>query len=324
MKIGNIDLGKTPIILAPMEDITELPFRVLCKEMGADLMFSEFIASEGLIRNAQKSVIKLRINNGERPVGIQIFGGKIESLVKAAEIAMECNPDIIDLNCGCPVKKVVGKGGGAAMLQDPDKMIRAASEIVKISNVPVTVKTRIGWDSTSINILDIALRLQDVGISALTIHGRTRAQMYNGKADWNVISSVKSNSYIKIPIIGNGDINSEIVAKKRFDESHVDGIMIGRAAIGNPWIFKQIKSFLNDGIVLSPPTIHERVTTCRRHFEMSINYKEERRTVLEMRHHYAKYFQKIQNFKPYKLKLLSATSAKEIYSVFDEIDNSEK
>lgn len=320
MNIGKITFEGVPVILAPMEDVSELPFRILCKEMGADLVFSEFIASEGLIRDAEKSIIKLRISEKERPIAIQIFGGETDSLVKAAEKALESNPDIIDLNCGCPVKKVVSKGGGAAMLRTPDKMVKAAGEIVKVcGDIPVTVKTRIGWDQDSINIMDIALRLQDVGVSALTIHGRTRCQMYTGAADWNVIASVKNNPAINIPIIGNGDIDSGEKAKQCLDMSHVDGLMIGRAAIGNPWIFNQIKAYLKDGSIIGPPSIEQRVEMCRRHILMSVDYKGEKRSILEMRHHYGCYFRAIRNFKPFKMELMKAMSADELMKILDKI-----
>ena len=320
MNIGKITFEGVPVILAPMEDVSELPFRILCKEMGADLVFSEFIASEGLIRDAEKSIIKLRISEKERPIAIQIFGGETDSLVKAAEKALESNPDIIDLNCGCPVKKVVSKGGGAAILRTPDKMVKAAGEIVKVcGDIPVTVKTRIGWDQDSINIMDIALRLQDVGVSALTIHGRTRCQMYTGAADWNVIASVKNNPAITIPIIGNGDIDSGEKAKQCLDMSHVDGLMIGRAAIGNPWIFNQIKAYLKDGSIIGPPSIEQRVEMCRRHILMSVDYKGEKRSILEMRHHYGCYFRAIRNFKPFKMELMKAMSADELMKILDKI-----
>ncbi|MBR6492177.1 MAG: tRNA dihydrouridine synthase DusB [Bacteroidales bacterium] len=320
MNIGKITFEGVPVILAPMEDVSELPFRILCKEMGADLVFSEFIASEGLIRDAEKSIIKLRISEKERPIAIQIFGGETDSLVKAAEKALESNPDIIDLNCGCPVKKVVSKGGGAAMLRTPDKMVKAAGEIVKVcGDIPVTVKTRIGWDQDSINIMDIALQLQDVGVSALTIHGRTRCQMYTGAADWNVIASVKNNPAITIPIIGNGDIDSGEKAKQCLDMSHVDGLMIGRAAIGNPWIFNQIKAYLKDGSIIGPPSIEQRVEMCRRHILMSVDYKGEKRSILEMRHHYGCYFRAIRNFKPFKMELMKAMSADELMKILDKI-----
>ena len=320
MKTGKITFDGVPVILAPMEDVSELPFRILCKEMEADLVFSEFIASEGLIRDAEKSIIKLRISEKERPIAIQIFGGETDSLVKAAEKALESNPDIIDLNCGCPVKKVVNKGGGAAMLRNPDKMVKAAGEIVKVcGDIPVTVKTRIGWDQDSINIMDIALRLQDVGISALTIHGRTRCQMYTGAADWNVIAAVKNNPAITIPIIGNGDIDSGEKAKHCLDMSHVDGLMIGRAAIGNPWIFNQIKAYLKDGSIIAPPSIEQRVEMCRRHILMSVDYKGEKHSILEMRHHYGCYFRAIRNFKPFKMELMKAMSADELMKILDKI-----
>ncbi|MDD4142211.1 MAG: tRNA dihydrouridine synthase DusB [Bacteroidales bacterium] len=320
MKIGNVILPDIPLILAPMEDVTEMPFRLICKRFGADLVFSEFVASEALVRNVEKSIRKMRLVEEERPVGIQIFGHDVDSLVVAASKALEANPDILDLNCGCPVKKVVSKGAGAAMLKDPDKMVRAAAEIVKISNKPVTVKTRIGWDANSIVVGDVALRLQDVGVSALSIHGRTRSQMYTGLADWRVIADVKANPAITIPVFGNGDITSGETAKERLDMSGVDGLMIGRAAIGNPWIFRDIRHYLQTGDVMAPPTIKERVDVCREHFYMSVEYKGEKRTLLEMRHHYVKYFKGIVGFKPYKMKLMTAMSSQEVLEILDMLE----
>lgn len=324
MKIGNITIKNPAIILAPMEDISELPFRVLCKEMGADMVYSEFISSEGLIRDAEKSIIKVRIDEMERPIAVQIFGGEIQSIVKAAEKALSFSPDIIDLNCGCPVKKVVSKGGGSAMLKDPDKMVKTVEEIVKVcGNTPVTVKTRIGWDFDSICIMDMALRLQDAGIAALTIHGRTRSQMYTGEANWDIIAQVKNNPQITIPIIGNGDIDSAEKAAERLRQSNVDGIMIGRAAIGNPWIFKQVKAFLEDGTIVPPPSVEERVKMCRRHIQTSIDYKGEWRTLLEMRQHYSKYFHSIKYFKPFKLRLMQTKDFDELMGILQEIEEYE-
>jgi len=322
MKICNIEFPAVPLILAPMEDVTELPFRIICKRYGADLMFTEFVASEGLIRDIAKSVEKLKIDECERPVGIQIFGHNVDSLLKAAEIALEANPDIIDLNCGCPVKKVVNKGAGAAMMKTPEKIEEAVRKIVQISNKPVTVKTRVGWDASSINVEDIVLRVQDAGAAAVTIHGRTRAQMYTGEADWNIIAKVKANPAINIPIIGNGDIISGESAKEKLKLSNVDGLMIGRAAVGNPWIFNQIKHYLLTGEELPPPDLRERIAVCKEHINMSLNSKDEKRAVLEMRHHYVKYFKGVENFKPYKMKLMQALETKDVFDVLDELEMS--
>ena len=322
MKISNIEFPAVPLILAPMEDVTELPFRIICKRYGADLMFTEFVASEGLIRDIAKSVDKLKIDECERPVGIQIFGHNVDSLLKAAEIALEANPDIIDLNCGCPVKKVVNKGAGAAMMKTPEKIEEAVRKIVQISNKPVTVKTRVGWDASSINVEDIVLRVQDAGAAAVTIHGRTRAQMYTGEANWNIIAKVKENPAIHIPIIGNGDIVSGESAKEKLKLSNVDGLMIGRAAVGNPWIFNQIKHYLLTGEELPPPDLRERIAVCKEHINMSLNSKDEKRAVLEMRHHYVKYFKGVENFKPYKMKLMQALEAKDVFDVLNELEMS--
>ncbi|MDR2084763.1 MAG: tRNA dihydrouridine synthase DusB [Bacteroidales bacterium] len=319
MKIADIELPGIPLILAPMEDVTELPFRIICKRYGADLMFTEFVASEGLIRDVAKSVDKLRIDERERPVGIQIFGHDVDSLVIAAERALEANPDIIDLNCGCPVKKVVNKGAGAAMMKTPEKIEEAVKRIVQISNKPVTVKTRLGWDAGSVNIEEIAFRVQDAGAAALTIHGRTRAQMYTGEANWNIIANIKANPNIRIPIIGNGDIISGESAKQKLDQSNVDGLMIGRAAVGNPWIFNQIKHYLKTGTELPLPNMQERIDVCKEHIEMSLDYKGEKRTVFEMRHHYVKYFKGVENFKPYKMRLMQTTNVEEVFEVLDEL-----
>lgn len=319
MKIANIEFPDIPIILAPMEDVTELPFRLICKRYGADLLFTEFVASEGLIRDVAKSVDKLRIDDRERPVGIQIFGHDVDSLVMAAEKALEANPDIIDLNCGCPVKKVVNKGAGSAMMKTPEKMEEAVRRIVQISNKPVTVKTRVGWDANSINVDGIVLRLQDAGAAAVTIHGRTRSQMYTGEADWSIIAQVKANPNISIPIIGNGDIVSGESAKQKLIQSNVDGLMVGRAAVGNPWIFNQIKHYLKTGEELPQPNMNERVDVCKEHIEMSLDYKGDKRTIFEMRHHYVKYFKGVENFKPFKMRLMQAINVEEVYEVLEEL-----
>jgi len=302
-EIGNITIPHYPIMLAPMEDITDPPFRQLCKQFSVDIMYTEFISSEALIRDAEKSLKKLDLKDEERPVGIQIFGHEIESMVMAAKAAERANPDIIDINFGCPVKKVVKKGAGAGILKDIPKMIAMTEAVVKSVNTPVTVKTRLGWDENSKHIVEIAERLQDVGIKALTIHGRTRSQIYKGEADWTLIGEVKNNTRMHIPIIGNGDITSP---EKAFDYKNkygVDGLMIGRAAIGNPWIFQQIRTYFDSGILLSPPTLEERIALVKKHLLSEIKWKGEKSAVLEMRKFYSGYFKGIPNFKNHKIKL---------------------
>lgn len=319
VKIADIELGEFPLLLAPMEDVSDPPFRYLCKKYGADLMFTEFISSEGLIRDADKSVQKLDIFDYERPIGIQIFGGNIESMRQAAEIVEKAQPDIIDINYGCPVKKVVCKDAGAALLQDIPKMVSMTAEIVKMVNKPVTVKTRLGWDDQSKHIVEVAERLQDVGIQALSIHGRTRKQMYKGDADWTLIGKVKENSRMNIPIFGNGDIDSPEKAKEKKERYGVDGIMIGRASIGQPWFFKSVKHFLQTGEHLPEPGIADRVEACKTHFEKSIEWKGEKLGVLEMRRHYANYFKGFPNFKPLRMALVTSESVAEISKTFDQI-----
>ena len=293
MKIGNIKLPDFPLLLAPMEDVSDPPFRALCKKNGADLMFTEFISSEGLIRDAEKSVQKLDIYEYERPIGIQIFGDKIESMRQAAEIAEKAKPEIIDINYGCPVKKVACKGAGAGILLDLPKMQSMTKEIVDAVNVPVTVKTRLGWDENSIKIVEVAKRLQDVGIKALTIHGRTRKQMYKGEANWEYIAKVKNDPQIQIPIFGNGDIDSSEKALEYKNRYNVDGIMIGRASIGYPWIFNEIKNFINKNKKIKKPSLHERIETVKRHLDFSIEWKGETLGLIEMRRHYTNYFKHI-------------------------------
>ncbi len=321
-KIADIELPEHPLLLAPMEDVSDPPFRYLCKKFGADLMYTEFISSEGLIRDAQKSVQKLDVFDYERPIGIQIFGGNMESMKRCAEIVEQAQPDIIDINFGCPVKKVVNKGAGAAILKDVDAMVAMTEAIVKSTKLPVTVKTRLGWDESSIRIEEVAERLQDVGIHALSIHGRTRRQMYKGEADWEPIARVKNNPRIQIPIFGNGDINSPQKAKEYKEKYGLDGMMIGRAAIGNPWIFGQIKHYLDTGEELPPPTIEERVEACRIHLEKSIEWKGEKLGILEMRRHYTNYFRGIAHIKPYRLRLVTEMDADSLYAVLDEIKTS--
>lgn len=319
VKIGNIELGEFPLLLAPMEDVSDPPFRALCKKHGADLMYTEFISSEGLIRDAAKSVKKLDIFEYERPIGIQLFGSDINSMREAGIIADKANPDLIDINFGCPVKQVACKGAGAALLQDIPKMAEMTAEIVKIATRPVTVKTRLGWDDNTKNITEVAERLQDVGIAALTIHGRTRSQMYKGSADWSLIGEVKSNPRIKIPIFGNGDIDSPEKALEYKKEYGVDGIMIGRASIGYPWIFNEVKHYLKTGQKLAPPTIEQRVQAAREHLEFSVKWKNQVLGILEMRRHYTNYFKGIPHFKDVRTKLVTSNDINELYDILDTI-----
>lgn len=319
VKIGNLNLGEFPLLLAPMEDVSDPPFRALCKKHGADLMFTEFISSEGLIRNAIKSKKKLDIFEYERPIGIQIFGGDEEAMSMATEIVDATGPDLVDINFGCPVKKVVCKGAGAGVLKDVNLMVRLTQAVVKSTRLPVTVKTRLGWDDRSINILEVAERLQDVGISALTIHGRTRTQMYKGNADWTMIAKVKENPRIQIPIFGNGDIDSPEKALEYRNRYGVDGIMIGRAAIGNPWIFNQIKHFFNTGTHLPLPGVNEKVEAAREHLHLAVQWKGEKQGLLEMRMHYANYFKGLPNFKEYRTRLVTCNDINELEETFEEI-----
>lgn len=321
VKIGNIELGEFPLLLAPMEDVSDPPFRALCKENGADLMYTEFISSEGLIRDATKSVQKLDIFEYERPIGIQIFGNNIESMKRATEVTAAAKPDIIDINYGCPVKKVAGKGAGAGILQDIPKMVAMTKAIVDSTDIPVTVKTRLGWNEESKYIVEVAERLQDVGIKAISIHGRTRKQMYKGEADWSLISDVKNNQRMQIPVFGNGDVNSPEKAKLMKDRYDVDGIMIGRASIGYPWIFNEIKHFLATGEHLAKPELKDKIVAARRHLEMSVKWKGETLGVLEMRRHYANYFKGIPDFKPYRMKLVTQDEAALVFEALEEIEN---
>lgn len=319
MKIGDIALGDFPLLLAPMEDVSDPPFRFVCKQNGADLMYTEFISSEGLIRDAAKSVQKLDIFEYERPIGIQIFGAEIDSMVEATKIATQVNPDLIDINYGCPVKKVTCKGAGAGILTNPVKMMAMTKAIVEATHLPVTVKTRLGWDESTKNIVDVAERLQDVGIQALSIHGRTRVQLYKGEADWTLIGEVKNNPRMKIPIFGNGDIDSPQKALEYKNRYGVDGIMIGRASIGHPWIFREIKHFVVTGDVLAGPTIEERVEACTTHFEKSIAWKGERVGLVEMRRHYANYFKGLTHFKDFRMKLVQTENIAEVYEILETI-----
>jgi nifR3 family TIM-barrel protein len=319
VKIGNINLGEFPLLLAPMEDVSDPPFRAVCKEHGADLMYTEFISSEGLIRDAIKSRKKLDIYDYERPIGIQIFGGDEEAMAMATQIVDATNPDLVDINFGCPVKKVVCKGAGAAILKDLPKMVKVTEAVVKSTKLPVTVKTRLGWDEKSMNILEVAERLQDVGIKALSVHGRTRAQLYKGNADWTLIAKIKENPRIHIPIFGNGDIDSPQKALEYRNKYGVDGIMIGRAAIGNPWIFNEIKHYFATGTSLATPTIEQRVSVCRRHLYHSVKWKGDVLGIFEMRPHYSQYFKGIDNFKEYRTRLVMGKTLEEVDHVFADI-----
>jgi len=321
VKIGDIEIGEFPLLLAPMEDVSDPPFRKLCKDHGADVMYTEFISSEGLIRDAAKSVKKLDFYEYERPLGIQIFGNEIESMRQAAAICEESNPDIIDINYGCPVKNVACKGAGAGILQDIPKMVKMTAEIVKAVNKPVTVKTRLGWDENTKYIVEVAERLQDVGIQAISIHGRTRKQMYKGEADWTLIAETKNNPRLNIPVFGNGDVDSGPKALEYKNKYGVDGIMIGRASIGYPWIFDEIKYFLEHGVEAAKPTVEERVAAAREHFEMSLKWKEERYAVMETRKHYTNYFRGLTHFKPYRSRLVTLEDPQEVLATLDEIES---
>jgi len=319
VKIGDIELHDFPLLLAPMEDVSDPPFRALCKEQGADVVYTEFVSSEGLIRNAAKSVMKLDIYEKERPVGIQIFGSNLESMLQTIDIVEQSNPDIIDINFGCPVKKVVSKGAGAGILKDVCLMEQLTAEIVKRTKLPVTVKTRLGWDQDSIKIVEVAERLQDVGCKAISIHGRTRSQMYKGIADWSWISKVKNNPRMHIPVFGNGDVDSPEKAMEMRDSYGLDGAMIGRASIGNPWFFKQVKHYFKTGEYLEPVSLEERVNAARRHLQMAIDWKGETLGVFETRRHYSNYFKGIPNFKEYRTKMVTSDRASDVFDVFDEV-----
>lgn len=319
VKIGTIELGEFPLLLAPMEDVSDPPFRAVCKDKGADLMYTEFISSEGLIRDAIKSRKKLDIFDYEKPIGIQIFGGDEESMALSAQIVDATNPDLLDINFGCPVKKVVCKGAGAGILKDLPQMVKITDRVVKSTRLPVTVKTRLGWDENSKNIEEVAERLFDVGIKALSIHGRTRAQLYKGEADWSLIAKVKNNPRIQIPIFGNGDIDSPQKALDYRNRFGVDGIMIGRAAIGYPWIFNEIKHFFATGEVLAAPTIEERVAVVRKHLDFSVSWKNPVVGIFEMRPHYGQYFKGVPNFKEYRTKLVMAPDYDAVLEVLNEV-----
>jgi tRNA-dihydrouridine synthase B len=319
VKIGNISLGEFPLLLAPMEDVSDPPFRYVCKQNGADLMYTEFISSEGLIRDAAKSMMKLDIFEYERPIGIQLFGGSIDSMREAALIAEAAKPDLIDINYGCPVKAVACKGAGAALLQDIPKMVKMTEEIVKAVKIPVTVKTRLGWDENTLNVVEVAERLQDIGIQALAVHGRTRKQMYKGPADWTLIGKIKNNPRMHIPIFGNGDVDSPQKALEMKNNFGIDGVMIGRASIGYPWIFNEIKSFMQTGLIISQPSIEDRVNICRMHLKKSIEWKGERLGIFEMRRHYTNYFKGLDHFKDYRMKLVTCDSIDGINAILNEV-----
>ncbi|WP_421808408.1 tRNA dihydrouridine synthase DusB [Flagellimonas sp.] len=319
-KIGNIELPDFPLLLAPMEDVSDPPFRKLCKEQGADVVYTEFISSEGLIRDAAKSVIKLDIYEKERPVGIQIFGAELDSMLQAVDIVEKSNPDIIDINFGCPVKKVVCKNAGAGILRDIPLMVKLTEEIVKRTKLPVTVKTRLGWDNNSIKIVEVAERLQDVGIQAISIHGRTRVQMYKGEADWKPIAEVKNNQRMHISVFGNGDVDTPEAAMKMRDEFGLDGAMIGRASIGYPWFFNEVKHYFKTGEHLAPPSMQERVDAARRHLQMAIDWKGEKLGVFETRRHYTNYFKGIPHFKEYRMKMVTSDDAADVFAAFDEVE----
>ena len=319
VKIADISLGEFPLLLAPMEDVSDPPFRALCKKFGADMMYTEFISSEGLIRDARESKQKLDIYDYERPIGIQIFGANLDSMLRTTEIVETAQPELLDINYGCPVKKVVCKMAGAGILQDIDRMVSLTSAIVQKSSLPVTVKTRLGWDDNTKYIVEAAERLQDIGIKAISIHGRTRKQMYKGQADWTLIGKIKENPRMHIPVFGNGDVNSPEKALEMRQRYGVDGIMIGRASIGYPWIFREVKHFFETGEKLAPPTVAERVAAAKEHLQRSLEWKGERRGVVEMRRHYTNYFKRLPNIKPLRLKLVTTYEVEEIIATLDVI-----
>lgn len=319
MKIGNLELPQNALFLAPMEDVTDPSFRFMCKEMGADMMFTEFISADGLVRDGGKSLKKLEIYDHERPIGIQIYGHLIEPMVEAALRAEAAGPETVDINFGCPVKKIAGRGAGSGMMRDVPKMVEMTRRIVEAVKLPVTVKTRLGWDDDNKNIEEIAQRLQDVGIKALTIHGRTRAQMYKGEADWTLIGKIKNNPAIHIPIIGNGDIDSPQRAKEMLDRYGVDGIMIGRATYGRPWIFKEIKHYLATGEILPQPTVEERVELAKRHLAKSLEIKGDKVGIFEMRRHFCNYFKGLPHFKDTRMTLVTSTDPQELLETLDFI-----
>lgn len=319
-KIAHLDLGENPLLLAPMEDVSDPPFRHLCKKYGADMLYTEFISSDGLIRDAEKSLKKLDIFEDERPVGIQIFGGEEEAMTRSARIVENAKPELLDINYGCPVKNVVCKNAGSGILRDIDKMVKLTEAIVKSTKLPVTVKTRLGWDANSIKIVEVAERLQDIGIHAISIHCRTKHQMYTGKADWSWIAKVKENPRLHIPVFGNGDVDSPEAAEGMLKNYGADGVMIGRAAIGYPWIFREVKHYLKTGQHLPAPTLEERLDAAREHFTRSIQWKGEKLGILEMRRHYGHYFRGLENIKPFRSRLVHTMSVQEVFDILGEIE----
>ena len=319
VKVGDVELGDFPLLLAPMEDVSDPPFRALCKEQGCDMMYTEFVSVEGLIRDAEKSVQKLDIYPEERPIGVQIFGAEIDSMMKAAEIVEAAKPEVLDINYGCPVKKVVCKNAGAGILRDIDAMVKLTKAVVEATDLPVTVKTRLGWDDQTKYIVEVAERLQDVGIQAISIHGRTRKQMYKGEADWSLISEVKNNPRMHIPVFGNGDIDSPQKAVEYKNRYGVDGVMIGRASIGYPWIFREIKHFIQTGTLLDPPTINERVDAAKQHLRHSLEWKGDTLGVLEMRRHYTNYFKGYPGIKKFRTELVTAHNPDFLFDTLEEV-----
>lgn len=320
LKIGNLELEGQPLLLAPMEDLTDPPFRYICKGYGADLVYTEFISSDGLIRHGAKSIKKLEISDYERPIGIQLYGHLIEPMVEATRMAEKAGPELIDINFGCPVRKIARRGAGAGMLRDVPLMVEMTRAIVEATDLPVTVKTRLGWEDANKNIVEVALRLQDAGIKALTIHGRTGTQLYRGTADWSLIGEVKNHPDIEIPIIGNGDITGPEIAAHCFKEYGVDAIMIGRATVGRPWIFRDISHFLKTGDILPPPDLTEKLNLARLHFKKSLEWKGEPRGILEMRRHFSNYFKGLPDFKETRLKLVTSTEVSEIDDILNFIE----
>ena len=319
MKIAHIDLGEKPVLLAPMEDVTDASFRYICKEFGADMLYTEFISSDGLIRDAAKTLAKMRVTDAERPIGIQIYGHLPDAMVEAAVRAEAAGPDLIDINFGCPVNKIARRGAGSGMMREPDKMVEITRRVVQAVKLPVTVKTRLGWDEDSKIIVDLAERLQDAGIAALTVHGRTRAQLYKGVADWSLIGEIRRNPRMNIPIIGNGDISTPEGAATAFDRYGVDGIMIGRASFGHPWIFRDVKHYLSTGELLPPMSVRDRVDLAKRHLAKSLELKGDKVGIYEMRRHLSCYFKGLDNFKETRLKLVTSTDPAELYATLDRI-----
>ena len=320
MKIGNIDLGKRPVLLAPMEDVTDASFRYVCKLFGADMMYTEFISSDGLIRDAAKTIAKMQVTDAERPIGIQIYGHIPDAMVEAAVRAEEARPDLIDINFGCPVNKIARRGAGSGMMREPDKMVEITRRVVEAVKLPVTVKTRLGWDEDSKIIVELAERLQDAGIAALTIHGRTRAQLYKGTADWTLIGAVKANPRMHIPIIGNGDITDGPSARAAFERYGVDAVMIGRATFGHPWIFREIKYYLEHGEPMPDLTVSEKVALARRHLALSLQYKGEPRGIYEMRRHLSCYFKGLPDFKETRMRMVTTLDVAELQDILDSIE----